>query len=266
MKALDRNLVERAALSKLLFLFLDYDGTLTPIVRRPELALLSSEARDVLRQLRLLPGVEIGIISGRTLANLKKLISVSGIFYAGNHGYEIQGPGLTYSYPGSEEIKRCLGKIAARLKRVLSGIKGLFVEDKGYTISIHYRQVRSLKKVFEAKNIVKTELAALRNNPLALSGGKKAWEIRPTAQWHKGKAVSLILRHVEKMEKKKFSAVYIGDDRTDEDAFRCLNGASIAVVSGTQKRSHAKYYVRSSGEVLKFLGQLIKLRRNIKAK
>jgi trehalose-phosphatase len=120
---------------------MDYDGTLTPIVERPELAKLPEETCKLLQHLTTRPHFTLGIISGRALADLKALVNLKGILYAGNHGFEIEGPGLSFISPIADEIKPLIRILRQVLNMGVSTIKGVLVEDKGVTLSVHYRQV-----------------------------------------------------------------------------------------------------------------------------
>ena len=124
-----------------ILLLLDYDGTLTPIVERPELANLPEGMRQLLQALARQRRLTLGIISGRALADIKEKVGISGIIYAGNHGLEIEGPGISFVSPLAEEFKPILRLMHYVLSQALGAIKGVMVEDKGLTLSVHYRQV-----------------------------------------------------------------------------------------------------------------------------
>ena len=116
-----------------ILLLTDYDGTLTPIVERPELAHLPESTRMLLKALRYQPRFKVGVISGRALSDLKGRVGIHGIIYAGNHGLEIEGPGISFVNPIAEEMKPVLRVIHQVLKRALGGSRGVLVEDKGLT-------------------------------------------------------------------------------------------------------------------------------------
>ena len=122
-------------------LLVDFDGTLTPIVDRPELTVLPAETRGLLRALVRNPRYTVGIVSGRAMADLKDKVNVEGIIYAGNHGLEIEGFGSSFLEPVAEEMRPFLQMLYRALSATLRGIKGAFVEDKGLTLSVHYRSV-----------------------------------------------------------------------------------------------------------------------------
>lgn len=238
-------------------LLLDYDGTLTPIVAKPELAVLSEEMRDVLRRASKL--YTVGIISGRSLNDVKKLVKINGLYYAGNHGFEISGPALELVKPEAEQAKPAISTICKEMAARLSHINGAIVEDKGLTASVHYRLVaennfQELSRIFD--EVIKPHL---ESGVIRITRGKKVFEIRPNVEWDKGKAV---LWMVDALKVPKGPPIYIGDDRTDEDAFLALkekNGITILVTEEV-KESNARYFVRSVNEVKEFLEKLIDLR------
>ena len=135
------NIQSRIQQAENLFLFLDYDGTLTPIVSRPELALCPSEVKRHLERLRDLPGVYLAIISGRSLEDVWGKVGVSGITYVGNHGLEIEKPVGRHKKILSPVRKRELKRITQDLQNSLKEIPGILFEEKGPILSVHYRNV-----------------------------------------------------------------------------------------------------------------------------
>jgi trehalose-phosphatase len=239
----------------------DYDGTLTPVVEKPEMATLAEETRRLLISLAHLPHFTVGIISGRALADLKEKVGIEGLIYAGNHGFEISGPGLNFINPLANEVKPFFRIIRQVLIMALSTIKGVLVEDKGITLSVHYRQVdeekgRDMKQLVE--NIVRGPLAM---GMVKLTTGKKVIEVRPAVNWDKGKAIRLLMKKYGKGGRNSgLLPVYLGDDRTDEDAFRVIEkyGQGITILIGEScTESSARYYLTSPFEVQKFLNIIL---------
>lgn len=248
--------------SKERLLLCDYDGTLTEIVDSPEMAGLADETRRTLAELVRKPGLTVGIISGRALVDIKEMVGINGMIYAGNHGFEIEGPGIQFIHPLSDEFRSIIRVIGAVLNRTLGKIKGVKVEDKGVTLSVHYRLVDEdklpqLKSMFE--NTVQT---AQQLGKIRTTSGKKVHEVRPAVEWHKGKAVQLIYKKFSASHKKgQMLPIYIGDDLTDEDAFKAVNdlgGISILVDAASGPTS-AGYYLNSISEVNSFLTELSKI-------
>ena len=119
-------------------LFLDYDGTLTPIVKRPEDAIISEEMQDVLRKCA--EKFKVAAVSGRDMDDLKSKVGVDNLIYAGSHGFRISGPdGLYREHEKTNEIVPQLDKIEEKLHEIFEGIKGVQIDRKRYAIGIHYR-------------------------------------------------------------------------------------------------------------------------------
>src|SRR4030042_4698396 len=127
------SIVTRIESSKHVLLLFDYDGTLTPIVERPELADLHRESRQLLKALVHKPRFTVGIVSGRALNDRRTKVDVNGIIYAGNHGLEIKGPGIEFIHPLTEEMGSVIRVLSKMLSKSLSTIRGAVVEDKGAT-------------------------------------------------------------------------------------------------------------------------------------
>jgi trehalose-phosphatase len=234
-----------------ILLMLDYDGTLTPIQARPEEAKLSKEMRGLLSKLG--EKMHLAIISGRSLEEIKELVKIKKIFYAGNHGLEIEGGEEKFVYPQALETIPIIKGISEQLKKAL--IKGIQVEDKKFAVSFHYRGVNS-SDVKKAKSFFNRVVSLwIKEKTIGVSKGKKILELRPT-DWDKGKALGWIW---DRLGKELFP-IYIGDDLTDEDAFATLGDKGISIlVTRRKKRSFAKYYLRKVEEVEKFLESLLNL-------
>ncbi len=232
-----------------LFLFLDYDGTLTPIVSRPEVALCASGVKRHLEKLRDLPGVSLAIISGRSIEDVREKVGVSGITYVGNHGLEIENPAGKHKKILVSARKKELKRITQKLQNSLEKIPGILFEDKGPILSVHYRNVAQ-KFFAKVPQIVEAELQQWRNR-WKVASGKMVLEIRPNINFNKGKAVKEILRSFPSLE---LLPIYLGDDQTDEDAFRMLKGQGISVFVGSGKlSSEADFFLKSPDEVQEFL-------------
>lgn len=242
-------------------LLLDYDGTLTPIVERPELADLPEGVRQLLEALARQRRLILAIISGRALVDIKEKVGISGIVYAGNHGLEIEGPQISFVSPLAEEFKPVLRRLHYQLSQALGAVKGVLVEDKGLTLSVHYRQVAD-DKGEEVRSIFEriTGDAAV-SGKIRITSGKKVYEIRPAVAWDKGKVVKILMEKRGGGERKSEPLpIYIGDDLTDEDAFRAIEnyGGGISVfVGGGDSPSSARYFLQSPEEVAKFLSLLL---------
>ncbi len=231
-----------------LFFFFDYDGTLTPIVSHPEKANLSREQREILIAFKNNPKCLLAIVSGRSLKDIMSRVGLKGIYYVGNHGLEIFGPGGEINYLSQEEFIPELKKIQDRLKRKFKGTEGLFFEDKGCILAIHYRNadpewVPSL--LITLKQEVRGSSA-----PLCLSFGKMVFEIRPNINVNKGTAVLELLNQTPQA---RVLPLYMGDDQTDEDAFKIINRKGTTIFVGLSSNASAQYYVHDPFEVYQFL-------------
>jgi len=246
-----------------LLLLSDYDGTLTPIVGRPEEAVLSPGVREKLRALARKPSASVGIISGRSLSELKGMVAIEGIYYAGNHGLEIAGPGLKYVHPQAEAARATMQKLAAQLAEALENIDGVIIQEKGLSVSVHYRLAKPENEDAVTSAVKRVTAPHVDKGEIRVYPMKKVWEIRPPVNWDKGKAVEFIGSEIKANFKlPRLLTIYLGDDTTDEDAFKVLcrpEGWSI-FVGEANPSSSADYFLSSTAEVGEFLSRLIELR------
>lgn len=231
-------------------LLLDYDGTLTPIRKRPELALLSQQRRKTLRQLSHQPEIKMAIISGRKLSDIKSIVNLPGLIYVGNHGLEIEAKGTLKTHLAAKRFIPLLKRIKAVLINKVK-IKGVWIEDKGLTLSFHFRQVSQNRR----KRLYKLFYETIDpwQKKIRITKGKKVFEIRPPIDWDKGKAIEWL---INRLKLKKYLPVYIGDDRTDEDAFRALKGKGISLKVGMGGKTAADKRLRNTAGVYRFLSRL----------
>ncbi|MFH1575495.1 MAG: trehalose-phosphatase [Candidatus Nealsonbacteria bacterium] len=236
---------------KKVIVLVDYDGTLTPIVSKPELALLNEKRRGILRKLS--QKYPLAVISGRSLAEVKKLVRLKDIFYAGNHGLEIEGSGHKFIYGPALKFKSRFSKLENDLKYSLGKIPGIIVENKGFTLALHYRLVNPAR----LKEVRKVLDETIKNYyGIKVSYGKKVFDIKPVFSWNKGKAAEWIIRS---LSCRRAMPIYLGDDQTDEDAFLALRKKGITIlVAEKEKSSSAEYRLKDVFEVYKFLNWLKK--------
>lgn len=252
--------LEGVLLKKTVALFLDYDGTLTSIAKTPDKAVLAGGIRDLLRSLIKSPKFRIAVISGRALEDIKKKLRIDNIIYAGNHGLEIEGPQIKFTSRVSAGYRKLLGQIKNELKSRVSSIQGVLIEDKGLALSVHYRLVAEKQvPAFETALREATIIYAVKDR-IRVKPGKKVFEIRPPVEWDKGKTVLwLLARWKFKLGGKDMIPIYIGDDITDEDAFKALKNKGITIFVGSPKESDVTYYLKNTGEVKEFLRRLLRL-------
>ncbi|MBU1913365.1 MAG: trehalose-phosphatase [Candidatus Omnitrophica bacterium] len=235
---------------------------MTSIVQNPDKAIIPRKTKEILRGLSENSYCRVAIISGRALKDIKNKISLDGIIYAGNHGLEIDGPKVKFKAPVTMRYMVMLKKIKGILKNRLSKIKGTIVEDKGLTLSVHYRLVDSKDTGLVKTIFHKTLIHYIVNNKIKIKPGKKVLEIRPPLEWDKGKIVLwLLARHKFILNGEPCIPIYIGDDVTDEDAFKALRDKGLTIFVGENEHSFAKYYLRNTREVTEFLGQVLKIKQ-----
>lgn len=243
-----------------IFLFLDYDGTLTPIVQYPDKAVISEEVGNLLKDLSTMPKCDVGIISGRALKDIEKMVGLEDIIYAGNHGLEIEGPKIRFESQISPESLSIMRDVKERLSIGLSKIEGIFVEDKEITLSIHYRLASQSGYLLAKKIIEEIIQPFLVRGKIKVSYGKKVVEIKPPVEWNKGKAVEWILDRV--LKEKPILPIYLGDDVTDEDVFGILKDKGLTIYIGKPRKSQARYYLKDTREVFEFLEKVLELCQN----
>ena len=230
--------------------FLDYDGTLTPIVERPELATLPAAMRRTLR--RLAAALPVAIVSGRDAGVVADLVGLDELTYVGSHGLDIAGA------PGSglrkEVAAWCIPALDAaerRLRRETVAVAGAFVERKRFSVSTH---VRRAAPADHARVEAIVEQVRRAHPSLRREGGKMLFELRPDVDWDKGAAACWL---IEALGRDRSSALFIGDDLTDESVFRALAGSGTGVVVAEADRpTAADLRLRNPDEVRRLLEQV----------
>lgn len=240
-----------------IFLFLDFDGTLTPLAQTPDRVRFSLQTRSLLEEIARLPFCKVAIISGRPLENIKHLVGVKRITYVGSHGLEIgdaRFKKLRLIKPATIAV---IQRVANCLIKKLAFISGVLIENKTMSLSVHYRlvgrrDIAAMKKIF-----FRTVNPYLLRGDIRITRGKKTLEVMPPIQHNKGTAVVWLL------EKTRFGKhavpLYMGDDTTDEDAFKILKHKGITIVVGPQRNSSADYFLANVSEVVRFLEKIAKL-------
>jgi trehalose 6-phosphate phosphatase len=248
-----REEIFRLARGKQLAVFLDYDGTLTPIVARPEEAGLDSGMRRTLRELA--QHCTVAVISGRDLKDVQDLVGLDSILYAGSHGFDISGPqGQHLEHQSGREFLPALDRAEKFLRhRLENKIQGVQVERKKFSIAVHYRRADP-GKVREVEGVV--DRVQEESGQLRKTSGKKIFELQPDINWHKGKALLWLLKQLG-IDRPEVLLFYVGDDVTDEDAFKVLKKRGIGIaVQEAPAPTAARYRLRNPDEVEKFLKAL----------
>jgi trehalose 6-phosphate phosphatase len=266
--AFDRadSLIELRRMTGRMLVALDFDGTLSPIVERPEDAALHDAVVEPLRRLTQRSDTVVAVVSGRGLADARSRVGIDGLYYAGNHGFEIEGPDVDRVHPAAEAARPKLDACVASLEEALADEPGTEVEDKRWTLSIHYRRAEREG----AEDRVRAAIDACRRPGLRVTEGKKVFEVRPDVDWDKGRAVEFLLDVLTGQDgaddgpgaqipgAPRLPAIFIGDDTTDEDAFAVVKqlGGGIVVGDPPPAGTRALSWLRGPGEVAELIASL----------
>ena len=237
--------------SSLVLLF-DYDGTLTPIVEHPDLAILSRRTRQLLAGLASRPRVCVGIFSGRELGKLESLVQVPNVYLAGTGGMELDLRGLRISHPHADRIAGIMNRLALRLEAQMAAFSGAWLEKKRLGLTVHYRHlpVQMLDSLEEAVANAMTE----STNEVRIVRGPKAWEIMPAKGWNKGMAIRLMLADIGAASDILF---YAGDGDNDSEAIEevvAMGGSTVGI--GPDAPAAAACRLPNHAALLSFLGNL----------
>lgn len=248
-----KRILSKIKRSSHVYLFLDYDGTLTPIVSKPELANFPAKTKLLLEELLKKKNIFITVVSGRPIKQLKKKIRIKGLALAGNHGLEFTSKNFDFAHPEINKSKKLIKAIANELKKACRPIMGAFLEDKGLTLSVHFRLVKEKDMPRLFGGIYGAIMPHLNKKRIKVTFGKKVIEIRPPIKWGKASLIAFLLKQ---KNAKQITPVYIGDDKTDEQAFQILRkrkrGITIFVGEG-HVNSNAEYFVKDTKAVVRFL-------------
>jgi alpha,alpha-trehalase len=236
-------------------LFLDFDGTLTPLAARPEQVALPEATRGLLG--RLLDCCPVVVVTGRGVSDVRARTGLDGLIYAGSHGFDIDGPReLSHQHPEARRLLPRLDSAQHRLEEALDPVSGAQVERKRFSIAAHYRNVAP-RQVGRVERAVE---AVLEDHPhLRRRGGKKVLEVQPDVDWDKGRAVAWLLDALG-LDGPEVMPVYVGDDLTDEDALELLArrpGALGITVGGEPRLTWGRYRLADPAEVARWLEDLL---------
>ncbi len=251
--------LQRIATAARVFCFLDFDGTLSPLAPTPGTAVPVAGTAALLQELAAAPGTQVALVTGRTVADVRRFLDVPGIYYIGVHGLEIGLPnGSVELSEGVAVIRSMLPAIKHQIERAVGSRPGILIEDKGLALACHYR-LASRGDAAHAQQTV-TAIAQdyqRRGAHVRVTHGHEVVEIR-SAFANKGKTVCRLLAAYGPSA----LAVYIGDDQTDEDAFKALPPESVTIrVGPAAVPTAARYRVEGPSEVLHFLRALVDRRR-----
>ncbi|XP_020878008.1 probable trehalose-phosphate phosphatase I isoform X1 [Arabidopsis lyrata subsp. lyrata] len=257
--------IMEASRGKQIVMFLDYDGTLSPIVDDPDKAFMSSKMRRTVKKLaKCFP---TAIVTGRCIDKVYNFVKLAELYYAGSHGMDIKGPAKGFSrhkrvkqsllYQPANDYLPMINEVYRQLLEKTKSTPGAKVENHKFCASVHFRCVDEKKwseLVLQVRSVLK-EFPTLK-----LTQGRKVFEIRPMIEWDKGKALEFLLEALGFGSTNNVFPVYIGDDRTDEDAFKMLRdrGEGFGIlVSKFPKDTDASYSLQDPSEVMDFLRRLV---------
>lgn len=258
-----RTVANCLARSSAVLLALDFDGTLAPIVEDPDKAALPGSTAALLKELAQKPGYRVAIVTGRALADVKRRIGIDDLTYCGNHGLEIEMEGRRWQAPGVEETSGAMREAAQVLGKKLKSLHGVVLENKGLSISVHYRQAPE-----EVKHAC-LHLCSQALEPFIAMGqvnvvqGKEVLELQPALPWDKGAC----LRYLAKLSFAAASGpgvcIFLGDDTFDEPAFRAVRDmGGIGIVVGERANSAAAFFLPTVTSVEIFLRRLASISHN----
>ncbi|HZB97613.1 MAG TPA: trehalose-phosphatase [Candidatus Sulfotelmatobacter sp.] len=241
--------------------FLDYDGTLTPIVERPENAVIAESMRNAVRKLADM--VPVCIVSGRDRRVVQLLMGIDDLIVAGSHGFDIWSPdGGTALHEEGSRHRGLMDRVESQLRDELAAIPGALVEPKSSSVAAHYRLVPENERG-RVQEVVQDLLAA-HPDDLKVTPGRMVYEIQPKIDWDKGKAVLYLLDALD-LNGPDVVPVYLGDDLTDEDAFAALKGRGIGVFVGSSdpeqagRETAAQYALCDVEDAQEFLLKMLKV-------
>ena len=251
---LEKNRLKDLFLSeKSKLIFLDFDGTLVPIASKPDAIHFDAKTKKILTSLVNNRHIHLVIISGRTLKDLSSYVGSKNMTLAGNHGLEVKGRGVQLPIRARQarKLNHLIRLMFQKFTEAFNCYTGVWVENKHYTLSIHYRNLPQDQEII-FKELVRFFKEKYDHYPVLWTYGKKVVEIRPSVYWGKGDTVMYFMKKF-----RKAIPIAIGDDKADEDMFRVLNNRrGISVRVGRSSSSLADYYLRSPLEVRDFLQKL----------
>jgi trehalose 6-phosphate synthase/phosphatase len=221
-----------AAEGQRIALFLDFDGTLAEIAGHPSQVRMRDSMVAALAACAARKDTDVAIVSGRALSDLQTFVSLSGAVLVGNHGLEIAGGALApFLHPDLPHFEPRLRELAKSLEEICP--PGCWVEDKSASLTLHFRNAEPARQV----EVAARAKDAARDAGFQARDALCAVEIRPPTDWDKGDAVLHVLRSLHgRAWSESVEAVYVGDDETDEDAFRALQGLGVTFRVGRAER------------------------------
>lgn len=237
-----------------LLLVTDFDGTLSELVPTPGQAALSRAVRSALGVVAVHPRTTLAVVSGRRIDDVRERTEAVAAWVGGLHGLEIAGPSGSFTHPALAQVEPVIAGIRQRAAEALAWCPGVVLEDKTYALTCHVRTVPQADAGRALGQFVELARSALDADLLRVLPGAQVLELLPAVDWHKGKAVDWIRSAVEAGPAAGVGVVYLGDDRTDEDAFATLQDRGIAIGVGDRPHDHLiRYRLAGPASVGRFL-------------
>lgn len=233
-----------------LVLGLDFDGTLAPIHDYPDTPQITMACRAALSRFFTAPAVQVAVISGRSIEDLRPRIGLERVVYGGNHGLELDWYGHHVTHPHAVRRRPAVDRVAERLANRLFDVPGVIVEHKVLSLTVHVRNVTPV-----CHDVVRSHVEAAVDElgtGLTLTSGRAVIEVRPAIDWDKGAAMAAI----STMVGDDWVSVYIGDDETDEDAFEAVQSDGVGILVGRPRPTAAAYHLGHQTAVAPFLDRL----------
>lgn len=247
MGAITRRIRERGYI-----LMLDFDGTLASVVADPKRARMGVRTRHALEVLA--HRMPIAIITGRSIVDVRARVPIHGVAFAGNHGFESRIAGEKKFMRIPVPIVRARTEAGRQLIGLQKKYKGLYFEDKAYTLFVHYRHVAKAKVASARRDIFRIVQGAGKGRLLYITEAIRGVNILPAVRCNKGTAVREM--YTALAQGKKPVPIFIGDDVTDEDAFRVFAKSGITIRVGKSEGSAAEFYFKSRPAVDTFLTEI----------
>jgi trehalose 6-phosphate phosphatase len=241
--------LRQARAARGVLLALDFDGTLAPIVSSPEDAGLPPATAQRLSALSSREGFDLAVLSGRALSDLRLRVGLPCTL-AGNHGLEIEGPDVSFVHPEAVARRALLDRACAELDAALARIEGAWVERKGLSATVHYRNV--VPERHACVRVAVKDVMSRHDGSLVVLPARRAWEIRPSIEWDKGDALQFLLSH---RGGESPLVICAGDDQGDEPLFEAVPDA-VSIRVGDGAVTSARYSVATPAELAVFFGAL----------
>ena len=243
-----------------LLLLTDFDGTLADLAPTPDLAFLEPRVQAVLEAVATRRDITLGVVSGRRLEDVSARVGHVAEFVAGLHGLEIDGHGLTFHHGVLESVAPIIERLDREARRLLDWCPGCLIENKEFALTCHVRQAPPYLAELALETFESLAEPYLETRKLRLLIGAQAMELLPSVDWDKGRGVEWIRTRVSRIVGYTVPVIYLGDDRTDEDAFTDLGDGDFAIGVGHRPHTHMiDARLEGPGAVGEFLEEMTRL-------